>query len=83
MMARTLESRLLDLRRKVDEAKEEKAKLEGQIEQLETILRDEFNCSSLEEGQALLEKITEEVDKLTAEMEEELDAIESEHFPQD
>ena len=59
------------LKRKVDEAKNQAAKAQGALDSLLTQLKEEFECSSLKEARAKLEGLEEARDEAQARYEKE------------
>ena len=72
---RTPEARLLELSQAVDEAKAEKARLEGRKEELVKQLKA-LGCSSLEEAQKKLSESNAEVARLETELDGRLTKLE-------
>jgi chromosome segregation ATPase len=54
-----------EIKQKVDEAKEEKAKAEGAMEQIEKQWKDEFDCKTEEEVQNNINKIEADIKDLS------------------
>ena len=65
----TLEQELLDIKKKIDAAKTEKAQIEGALTQLMERLKSEFQLTSIEKA----EKALAELKKETARLQEDLD----------
>lgn len=55
---------LLDLKREVDDAKNEVTRLEGQLELLMKDLKEKHGCSTIKAAEAVLEKTQGEIDNL-------------------
>jgi outer membrane murein-binding lipoprotein Lpp len=49
---------------KIDKAKSDKAKAEGSIEQIEKSWKDDFQCNSIDEVQAKIKELTEQITSL-------------------
>ena len=64
------ETKLLRLKHKIDEAKTEKAQLEGKLETLMSQLEKDFGCATVEDAQDRLEDMNAEIKELTKEIEE-------------
>ena len=64
----TLEQELLDIKKKIDAAKTEKAQIEGALTQLMERLKSEFQLSSVEEAEEKLAQLKEESSKLQGEI---------------
>jgi 50S ribosomal subunit-associated GTPase HflX len=71
------EKTLLQLKNKVDRAKEEKSRAEGALQQLRARLKEEFSVSTEEEAEDLLQQmrdelatVNKELEKVVADMEE-------------
>jgi predicted transcriptional regulator len=77
------EKELLELKQEIDHAKEESLKLQGQKNALLQQLKDEYQCSSVEQAEKLLERLQGEYSKLTSEIEEGIKKVEKEYFAED
>lgn len=66
---------LEELKEKIDKAKEDKAKTEGAIEQIEKRWKDEFECSSVDEVKTKIEKTKNEVEELTVKRDKYIEEI--------
>ena len=64
MSKQTTEERLLEMRQKIDEAKDEVNRLEGRKEHLFQQLEEEWDCETLEEAEQVLEELEEEIEQL-------------------
>lgn len=52
-----MEQELLEIKKKIEEARTNEAKLEGQYSQLLKQLQDDFNCNTIEEAEEFLSEI--------------------------
>jgi Holliday junction resolvasome RuvABC DNA-binding subunit len=75
-MAEKLESRLLKLKERIENARTEVAKYEGRLSSHLDALKD-LGYKNEKAGQAALQKLKDEVSKLENEIEDELDQLES------
>ena len=66
----TIEQELLDIKKKIDSAKTEKAQIEGALAQLMERLKSEFKLTSIEKA----EKALEELKKEAANLQQDIDA---------
>ena len=62
--------------RKLNKAKESHAVSKALAEQAMKELKDEFQCNTVEEAEALLEKLEKKKNRLTTRLQKALDAIE-------
>lgn len=77
------ESRIEEIKELIAEQKQDMAKAEGRIEDIEAMWKDDFNANSLEEAEGVLEKVNKELStlegkerQLTEEIEELLEEME-------
>lgn len=68
---------LLDLKEKIENTKIQKHKLEGQLESLNKILKDDFDCPSLKHANSLLIKVKKEVEQKTIILNKEIEKLEN------
>jgi predicted transcriptional regulator len=54
-------SELLKMKRRIEETKDKKSRLEGKLSSLQDRLRSEFNCKTLEEGEAKQQSLSKEL----------------------
>ena len=73
------EKDLLRVKEEIDSAKTELAELSGEKKHLMQELKDNWGCETLEEGQKLLIKMEEDIDKLDQEIKQGLVEIEREY----
>lgn len=73
----SIEDKIIKWKRQLEEDKSERSKLEGQMESIMKRIKEEHNCNSIEELEKELDKLqnnlnrlTERRDKLVAEYEE-------------
>ncbi|MCK9456406.1 MAG: hypothetical protein M0R31_03835 [Candidatus Riflebacteria bacterium] len=69
---------LLDLKERIDEAKEEISKLEGRKAGYLETLKDQFKCSSVKEANELLQKMDKNIEDLDDEIKTGLEQLEEE-----
>lgn len=60
--------RLLTLKKKIKDKQDEKSRLQGRLDQLMSQLKEEFGCSSVEEGKAKLGELEAEVKNLQSQV---------------
>lgn len=79
LMARRnkIETEIASLQQKAAVARAEDARLRGEIAKLLTALRDDFNCTTLEEAKALRDKLVADVETQCDELEAKLNALRS------
>lgn len=58
------EKTLLQLKKKVENARDEKSRAEGALQQLQARLKDEFGVKNEEEAEKLLDKMKGELEKV-------------------
>ena len=58
------EKELLQLKEKIDSAKIEVAELNGQKKRTLQQLKDDWNCKTVEDANALLEKLKDEIEQI-------------------
>jgi chromosome segregation ATPase len=56
--------KLLKMKKKIEELKAEKSRLEGKKEQLENQLKTQFKCESIEEAKKYLSVLEDELEEL-------------------
>ena len=69
-----LQTKLDAMKKKVTEEKEKRTKLEGKLEQLMTEL-PKFDCTTVEEADAKLGKMAEDLDSMEPQIKAKLDAL--------
>lgn len=60
---------LMQLKKKIEDAKTQKAECEGALKQLRKQLKDEFDCNNLKQAKSTLHDFQMKVEKLTGEIE--------------
>ncbi len=70
------EKDLVQLRDKIDQAKQELASLEGQEKMILKSLQQEFDCNNVKEAKELHEERVKELEKLEDEITEDLNQLE-------
>ena len=68
--------KLTQLKTKIETAKTELARLEGRSQETERRMRDEFKVNTLDEARSLLAEMQDKLDKLDAEVDAGVDALE-------
>jgi outer membrane murein-binding lipoprotein Lpp len=69
---------LLDMKQKIDSAKTEANRIEGQIAQIEKQRTEEFGCNTDAEAEEYIQELTEQVDQLEKDLESGVKAIRDE-----
>ena len=62
------EKDLLQLKERIQESKQEKAKLEGKIAHLLEELKTNFNCTSISSAKTMLDEMETEIEELKKEL---------------
>jgi len=78
-MAESVTDKLLDLKDKIDKAKEGKAKAEGKMEELMARLKKDFDITSLVGAKRKLEKLEKEAADIKKELDDGLADLEKEY----
>jgi len=73
------EKQLLNLKKEIDLAKTKVAELNGEKKHLMQELKDIWKCATLGEGEKLLERMKNEIDRMNKEIEEGLQKIGEEY----
>jgi predicted transcriptional regulator len=71
-----LGQRLLQLKRQIEEKKESRSQLQGELRSLQKQLFEDFGVKDLEEAEALIDKIDKKVLKMEQEIRQEIEEIE-------
>ena len=71
--------RLTELKDRIKETKQQKAKLEGKMQALFEQLDDQYECKTIKQATELKESMEVEVDTLEKEVKEGLDELESKY----
>jgi len=74
------EQDLLELKKDIDKAKEEKLQLQGQQKALLTQLKETYECSTLEEAEKRLKKMQKEIDEISATIEQGMEELEEKYL---
>jgi hypothetical protein len=61
---------LLRMKKQAEEAAQEAYELKGRLSQIETTLKEEFQCQDLTEAQSLLSQLEEQADQLGQEIQD-------------
>ena len=77
-MAKDVAETILELRRVISEAKEQKAKVEGHLEATKSELKSKFGVKTIGSAGKKLDKINEEIEDLEDEIQESCDSLEKE-----
>ncbi|HDY88854.1 MAG TPA: hypothetical protein ENH82_12180 [bacterium] len=64
------EQQLLKLKKEIDDAKSEISELKGTQKQLMKDLKEQWSCASLKEAETAHQKLTNEISKLSTQIEE-------------
>jgi len=67
-MANDITARLMNMKKEASDAAEEASELRGRISQIETTLKEEFGCKTVNEANRLLEKLKTEAEELEKEI---------------
>jgi DNA repair exonuclease SbcCD ATPase subunit len=67
--------KLIDFKKKIDEAKIEKSKYEARLQDAMTVLEEDYCCKNLKEAQDLLNKTENEIEKVSENLESEYDRV--------
>ena len=76
-----LGKRLIELRETLDKKKEQQAQLHGELKSLLTRLKDDFGVGSLEEGEKKMDKLEQNLDKLSKLLQEKVIDVSSLLYP--
>jgi len=76
-MYKMTEKELLELKEDIQEAKQKVSELKGERQALMKRLKEDWNCGSLEEAEKKLKEMSEQVDKLSDEITEGMEELES------
>ena len=76
-MYKMTEKELLELKEDIEEAKQKVSELKGERQALMKRLKEDWNCGSLEEAEKKLKEMSEQVDKLSDEITEGMEELES------
>jgi len=72
------ENELIALKQEIEEAKEQRSKLQGQVEALMGQLKDDYGCDTLKKAEKLLTDMEKELATLSNEIQVGLDELENE-----
>jgi len=72
-----LTAKLLKMKQRVEEAKDETARAEGALESAKKRLADEFSCKSVAAAEKKRDKLVAEIDALTEEYENGIEKLDS------
>ena len=72
------ERELLQLKKDIEASKQKTSELKGERQALLKRLKEEWNCSTVEEAEVHLKEMEEQVSNLSTEISEEIESIEHE-----
>jgi len=72
--------KIRDLKAQVDRAETEHAKAQGRVEEIMTRLENEYDCATLEDAEALLERLHDEVRNLDEKLKAGVEAFEAKYL---
>ena len=75
------EKELLKLKKRVDNAAQEEQQLKGERKAILANLKEDFDCSLIEEAKALKKKLNKKSKKFADELETKLKEIDKEYLP--
>jgi hypothetical protein len=67
-----LASELLRMKKQAEEASQEAYELKGRLSQIETTLKEEYQCNNLRDAKSLLTQLEEQADQLEGAIRKEL-----------
>lgn len=67
-----LTDKLLEMKKEIEDSKMEKERLEGKLQQLLLQLKKDFDCCDIKNAKQKLESLTNEIQTLQKELEEEI-----------
>jgi adenylosuccinate synthase len=70
---------LLRMKKQAEEAAQEAYELKGRLSQIETTLKEEYQCQDLKEAQSLLSQLEEQAEELEQEIQEGLAEVKEEY----
>ena len=70
---------LLRMKKQAEEAAQEAYELKGRLSQLETTLKEEYQCQDLKEAQSLLAQMEEQAEELEEEIQEGLAEVKEQY----
>jgi hypothetical protein len=70
------ETELLKLKKKVDEAKQTSSELRGEQTALMKQLKDDWDCSTVEEAERRIKTMSKDIEKLTEQIETGMEEVE-------
>lgn len=73
------EERLLELKKSIEKAKEEKARAEGERASYLKTLKTEYKVKNIREAQDLADSISDEIEELEKEIEQKLEELEAKY----
>lgn len=78
-MADKIEDKLIKMKKTIDDAKQKSAQLQGALDQVKQRLQSEFNISSLEGAEALLDEMEMEISELEEAISKQIKKLESDY----
>jgi hypothetical protein len=70
---------LLRMKKQAEEAAQEAYELKGRLSQIETTLKEEYQCQDLKEAQSLLAQLEEQAEELEQEIQEGLAEVKEQY----
>ena len=70
---------LLDLKEKIDQAKEKSAELKGQLKGLTKELSDDWGCTTIEQAERKVTKMESDIEKLNTQINEGVEELEEKY----
>ena len=70
---------LLDLKEKIDQAKEKSAELKGQLKGLYKELSDDWGCANIEQAERQVTKMESDIEKLNTQINEGVEELEEKY----
>lgn len=77
------EKQLMSLKQEITDAKQEKSRLEGRLQQLAEQLQKEYGCKNLPEAEKKLKEMDVQITKLSTTIQEQSRELEEKYFSDD
>ena len=77
------EKQLMSLKQEITDAKQEKSRLEGRLQQLSEQLLKEYGCKTLAEAEKKLKEMDTQIAKLSTTIQEQSRELEEKYFSDD
>ena len=78
-MDNKLARELLRMKKQAEEAAQEAYKLKGRLSQIETTLKEEYQCQDLKEAKSMLAQLEEQAEELEKEIQEGLAGVKEQY----